>query len=190
MVKLSTYTTGDYNPGPLLKRVFWYLASLWFFENGWPWPMSFKRSVLRSFGAKVGVGVVIKPSVKIKYPWFFEVGDHSWIGEGVWIDNVAQVTLGHDVVLSQDAYLLTGNHDYKAESFDLMLGPIHVADGAWIAARSVVCPGVIMGKNAILTVGSVASGTLTASGIYSGNPAELQRKRSFRSDEVNPGREL
>jgi hypothetical protein len=35
--------------------------------------------LLRVFGAKVGKGVVIKPKVNIKYPWFLEIA--SWSEE-------------------------------------------------------------------------------------------------------------
>ena len=37
--------------------------------------------------------VVIKQRVNVKYPWKLEVGDFSWIGEDVWIDNLATVKI-------------------------------------------------------------------------------------------------
>lgn len=142
-----------------------------------PFPSSFKNRLLRLFGAKVGNGVVVKPNVNIKYPWFLEIGDECWVGEGVWIDNLAQVTIGSNVVLSQGAYLLTGSHDYKQESFDLILGEISLEDGVWIGAKATVCPGVTCKSHAVLSVGSVATKDLEAYGVYQGNPALMKRKR-------------
>jgi len=76
------------------------------------------------FGAKVGKGVVIKPSVNIKFPWKLKIGDHSWIGEGVWIDNLSDVIIGGHVALSQGCLLLTGSHDHRRETFDFLSAPI------------------------------------------------------------------
>lgn len=152
------------------------------FETVWPWPSRLKVGLLRVFGGKLGRGVVVKPSVKIKYPWFLKVGDHCWIGEQVWIDNLAQVTLGNHVVVSQGAYLLTGNHDYKSPHFDLSLGPIGIGDGAWIAARSIVGPGVTVGKLAVLGLGAVATQDLEERSVYGGNPAQRLRERILQDD--------
>ena len=97
--------------------------------------------LLRMTGASVGAGVVIKPRVTIKYPWKLAVGNHSWIGEQVWIDNLDQVTIGAHVCISQGALLLCGNHDYKKPTFDLITGPIVLEDGVWIGAKASVALG-------------------------------------------------
>lgn len=143
--------------------------------------MSLKVLVLKLFGATIGRGFVIKPAVNIKYPWFFSAGNNVWVGEHVWIDNLAPVTLGDNSCLSQGALLLTGNHDYRRRSFDLMHQPIVVEEGAWIGAKSVVCPGVTCHSHSVLAVGSVATRPLEAYGIYQGNPAVLVRKREIKA---------
>jgi putative colanic acid biosynthesis acetyltransferase WcaF len=131
------------------------------------------------FGAEVGKGVVIKPKVNIKYPWKLCIGDHCWIGEKVWIDNLAEVRLGNHVCLSQGAMLLCGSHNYKKRRFDLILGDIHLEDGVWIGAKAVVCPGVTAAPHSILAVSSVATRDLEAYTIYQGNPAQAKRKRTI-----------
>ncbi len=177
MIDLSTYSTGDYNPGSPFKRIVWIVVSRFFFETRFPWPSAIKVALLRCFGASVGEGAVIKPSVKIKYPWFLSIGDHCWIGENVWLDNVAAITIGNQVVLSQGAVLLTGNHDYKSKSFDLRAAPVVIRDFVWICAHAKVGPGVEVGEGTLLTLGSVATSSLASHGIYSGNPAERMRDR-------------
>lgn len=136
-----------------------------------------KVFLLRIFGAKVGKGVVIKPNVNIKYPWLLEIGDHTWIGERAWIDNLAQVKIGKNCCISQGAMLLCGNHNYKKPTFDLIVKPITLEDGAWVGALSVVCPGVTIKSHAILTVQSVATETLEPFALYKGNPAVRIRER-------------
>lgn len=138
---------------------------------------SIKISLLRLFGASIGSNVLIKPSVNIKYPWFLEIGDNVWIGENVWIDNLIKVTIGNNVCISQGAMLLSGNHNYKSVTFDLILGQVILEDGAWVGAKAIVCPGVTMCSHSILSVGSVATKDLDPYSIYQGNPATKVRGR-------------
>ena len=176
-VKLNQYNNDSYTPGSTFKKTLWYFTNMLFFKTLLPFPSSFKVRLLKYFGAKIGQGVVIKPDVNVKYPWFLEIGDDCWVGEGVWIDNLAQVTIDSNVVLSQSAYLLTGSHDYTKENFDLMLGEIVLEEGVWIGAKATVCPGVTCKSHSVLAVGSVATKDLEAYAIYQGNPAEMKRER-------------
>lgn len=179
-VNLSRYTPGLYRPGSLLRRATWYAVDIVFFSTALPWPSRIKRALLRLFGAEIGRGVVIKPRVQIKYPWYLQVGDHSWLGERVWIDNLSTVQIGSHCCLSQGALLLTGNHDWSKEGFDLKCQSITLEDGVWIGAKAKVAPGVHCGEHAVLSVGSVAIGPLQARTIYMGNPAVEVKKREIR----------
>jgi putative colanic acid biosynthesis acetyltransferase WcaF len=177
---LSKFDNSWYKPANKLKIILWYFTNMFLFKTMLPLPSSIKVKVLRAFGATIGTAVVLKPNVNIKYPWFLSIGDNCWIGEGVWIDNLAQVTIGNNVCLSQESYLLTGSHDYKKEAFDLILGEIVLEDGVWIGAKSVVCPSVVCKSHSILAVGSVATKDLEEYAIYQGNPAVFKRKRKIK----------
>ncbi len=168
---LATYATGQFSRGrPAALEALW-LVVQYLVVSSWLPGSAHRRWALRLFGAKIGAGVVIKPRVRVKFPWRLEVGDHSWIGEGAWIDNLAPVRIGANCCISQEAYLCTGNHDWRRETFDLVTLPITVRDGAWVAARAVVGPGVVIGDGAVLGLGSVATNNLAAWKIYSGCPA-------------------
>lgn len=163
----------------MLKRALWYRFCSTFFCSRFPFN-GFKIFLLRLFGAKVGKGVVIKPSVNIKSPWLLRIGDFAWIGEHVWIDNLVNVSIGANCCISQGALLLTGNHDYKKSTFDLVTGEIVLEEGVWIGAKATVCPGVTCHSHAVLIVGSVASSNLDAYGIYRGNPAVKVKEREIQ----------
>ena len=178
---LSIYNNSWYKPGSRIKQLLWYIASRIFINTYIPYPMAVKRMVLTSFGAKIGAKVVIKPKVNIKYPWFLVVGNNTWIGEKVWIDNLTLVNLGSNVCLSQGSFLLTGNHNYTKSGFDLIVKEILIEDGAWIGAQAIVCPGVKVGSHAVLTVNSVATSTLNPYSIYQGNPAKFVKNRNLIS---------
>src|SRR5882724_10849739 len=112
--QLYRYDNSWYSPGASsFKRLLWYFINALFFQMPFNPSSSVKVFFLRLFGAKLGKGINIKPGVNIKYPWFLEVGDDTWIGEEVWIDNLTTVKIGKNVCLSQGAMLLTGNHNYR-----------------------------------------------------------------------------
>ena len=175
---LSKYDNSWYKQAKsFIILIIWYYTNLFFFRNPYFPFVGFKPKILKLFGAKVGKGVVVKPSVNIKYPWLLEIGEYTWIGEGVWIDNLAMVKIGANVCLSQGAMLLCGNHNYKKSTFDLIVGDITLEDGVWIGAKSIVGPSVHCASHAVLAVNSVASSDLKAYSIYRGNPAEYVKER-------------
>jgi putative colanic acid biosynthesis acetyltransferase WcaF len=178
---LSKFNNDWYKPGSKLKRALWYCFNNFFLINKYNPFSGIKKGVLRLFGAKIGKAVVIKQRVNIKYPWKLEIGDHSWIGEGVWIDNLGDVKIGSHCCLSQGALLISGNHNYKKEAFDLMVGNIEMEDGVWIGAKSIVSGGVKCESHSILLSSSVAPSKMEAFGIYRGNPAEKIRERKIEA---------
>lgn len=176
-VDLSKFNNDWYKPGNIYKRFVWYLKNLFILKTSIPYPNRLKVFTLKFFGAKVGKGVIIKPCVNIKYPWLLEIGNNTWIGENVWIDNLGKVKIGNNVCISQGALLLCGNHNYKKETFDLIVGDITLEDGVWVGAKALVAPGVTMKSHSILAAGSVLTSDTEEYGIYQGNPAVLVRKR-------------
>jgi putative colanic acid biosynthesis acetyltransferase WcaF len=170
-MKLKGYKSNYMVKKPKLQQLIWYVFSAIVFESSLFPIYCLKNGVLKLFGAKIGTGVVIKPKVYIKYPWHLEICNDVWIGEGVRIDNLALVKLGSNVCVSQNAFLLTGNHNYRSAAFELMTGPITIEDEVWVGASSVVCPNTVLSQGTIITVGSVISGKTNANRVYRGNPA-------------------
>ncbi len=170
-VDLSIYKVPPYSGRGPFTRTLWYFTSLLLFESGWFLAGGIKVRLLRLFGARIGRGVVIKPHVRIKFPWRLVVGDYVWIGQGVWLDNLATVTIGSHVCVSQGSYFCTGGHDHRRVTFDLVTREIAVADGAWVGAFARVMGGVAVGANAIVAAGSVVTRDVPPAEIVGGNPA-------------------
>jgi len=175
---LSNYSNHPYNPGgSAVKRFLWFYTNAIFLKTSLLPLNGFKATLLRLFGAKIGENLTIKPGVSIKYPWHLTIGDNTWIGEDVWIDCLVSVTIGSNACISQGAMLLTGSHNYKKTTFDLITGNIVLEDGAWIGAKAVVNQGITVSTHAVLTTGSIATKNLEAYSIYQGNPAIKIRDR-------------
>ena len=180
-VDLTQTSRRGYDPGrPFAYRALWLVVEAAIMLNPIVTPYSLKRWVLRRFGARIGRGVLIKPNVHVKHPWHLEIGDHAWIGERAWIDNFVTVRIGANTVVSQGAYLCTGNHDWSDPGMGLVVKPITVEDGAWVGAFARIAPGVTMGREAILTLGSVLLEDAKEGGVYTGNPAVRVRERTIR----------
>ena len=180
-VELNKFDGSNFDKGAgFIKITLWYFVNALIVRASWNPFMGIKVALLRAFGAKIGKGLVIKNNVIIKSPWYLTIGDDCGLGEGCWIDNLDRVTIGSNVCISQGAMLLTGNHDYTHPTMPYRNAPISIEDGAWIGAQTTVCPGVTVHRNAILTVGSVATKDMVANGIYQGNPAVKIRERIIK----------
>ena len=180
-VQLGRYDNSWYDPGgTFLKRALWFFFGQPILRAAWMPSSGLRVSLLRAFGSRIGAGVVIKPSVDVKYPWHLVIGNDCWIGEHCWIDNLTTVRLGNDVCVSQGAYFCTGNHNWSDPAFGLMIAPIQLGDGSWAGAKCILTPGAVLGPGAIAAAGSVVSGTVPEFEIYAGNPARFVRRREIK----------
>ncbi len=104
LVDLRNYDNAWYHPGgSLLKRIVWMMVGQPCLASKWLPGSGFRVRILRAFGARVGSGVVIKPSVRVKYPWHLELGEACWIGEDCWIDNLTTVRIGANACICVQA---------------------------------------------------------------------------------------
>lgn len=175
----KNFDTGGFQIGAsVLKQFLWYFTDAFFFKSRIIPISSILVFVLRLFGAKIGKQVRIKPGIHIKYPWKLIIGDYSWLAD-CYIENLDWVKIGENCCISQQAILMTGNHNYRRTTFDLITGPITIEQGAWIGAGCMVGPGVSVHNHAVLSMGSVATKSLDAYGIYKGNPAIKVKEREI-----------
>lgn len=175
-MRLDQYNANEFDRGVNIAfESLWYVLGVLLAS---PIPGSrWRVALLRAFRARIGSGCVVKPGVRVKFPWRLDVGDYCWIGECVWIDNLAKVSIGNNVCISQGAYLCTGSHDWQKSSFNLLTAPIIVKDHAWLCANVTVAPGTKIESGAVLGLGSVGGGVLNEWTIYKGNPAISVKKR-------------
>lgn len=155
--QLAKFSPGAYDRGRgRLWQILWFATMNLIFMKWW-FPARLRPMLLRSFGASVGPGVLIRHRVRVLWPWKLTIGRDSWIGEGVWILNLEPVTIGDNVCLSQEAFLCTGSHDARDPTFGYDNAPIAVGDGAWVCARAVVLRGTEVAPGRTVAAGTVFS---------------------------------
>lgn len=155
----------------------WWLVQATLFRGSPQIFYGFRRWLLRLFGARIGEGVIIRPSVRIPYPWKLRIGDHSWIGDDAVLYCFAEIIIGRDVVVSQKSYLCAGTHNYRKATFDIEAFPIVIEDEAWVAADVFVAPGVTIGKGAVVGSRSSVFTDIPAMMVCVGSPARAVHAR-------------
>jgi len=176
-VNLARFQNTSFSRGASVwKEGLWWVARSLFFAPWFPLPSALRCAVLRLFGARVGCGVVIRSQVNITFPWHLEIGDHVWIGDEVLILSLAPVRIGSHVCISQRAFLCTGSHNFKKETFDLITKPIVIEESCWIAASVFIGPGVTLRKHSVCAAGTVLLRDAGPGAIVSGNPAVAQAR--------------
>jgi len=171
---LNIYDNSDFDRGASRwKEALWMFVRCLFFQNSFPWPSDVRVELLRSFGAKIGRGVVIRANVNISFPWRLIIGDNVWIGEDVGILSLALVEIGSSVCISQRAYLCTGSHDFRNSDFKLKTASIVIGDRTWVAASAFIGPGITIGSDSVIAAGAVVFSDIPANSFVRGNPAEV-----------------
>src|SRR4051794_21734933 len=129
----------------------WYVQLWWIVEAVMfrPSPQvlyGWRRFLLRCFGAKIGEGVIIRPTVRTQFPWRVTIGDYSWVGDDVVLYSLGTIRIGSHAVVSQKSYLCAGTHDYTKADFPIVGLPITIEDECWLATDVYVAPGVTIGR--------------------------------------------
>lgn len=163
-----------------LLRVIWGLAWLILARFTPPPLHGWRRLVLRAFGARVGRGARVHGGVRIWLPANLELGENCLVGPGVHLYNQGRITIGARTVISQGAHLCASSHDISDPDFQLILRPIRIGAGAWVAAEAFVGPGVTIGDGAVIGARAALFEDAAAGGVYAGNPACLIKQRQLR----------
>ena len=134
-VDLRKYNQSWYERGkPGWFVLLWWLVQAIIFPLT-PQPLyGVRRLILNLFGAKIGQGVLIRPTARFTYPWKIVIGDYSWIGDDVVLYSLERIEIGKHCVISQKSYLCTGSHNIEDPTFGLQTAGITIGNGTWVAA--------------------------------------------------------
>lgn len=170
---------------PYPRRVY-VLRALWLLVQYTVWPLLPTRFhprrtiLLRLFGARCAWHVKIARSVKVQMPWDLSIGPFSSLGERVNLYNLGGLEIGDHTVISQDAYLCGGTHDYTDPTLPLVRKKIVIGPHVWIGAGAFVGPGVTIGQGAVIGARAVVVHDVAPWTVVAGNPARVIKQRIMR----------
>jgi len=173
-------TPADFRGKGKIYTQLWWSVDAIFFRLSPKFMYGFRRALLRIFGAKIGKGVLIRPSAKITYPWKLTIGDYSWIGDDSIIYNLGQIDIGSNVAIAHRVYLCSGFHEIDKVTFDIGANPIVIEDEVWLPNDVFVGPGVLIGRGAVIGARSSVFTNMPEGMICYGSPAKPIKPRIIK----------
>ncbi|GAB4187478.1 MAG: hypothetical protein Kow00105_02120 [Phycisphaeraceae bacterium] len=163
-----------------LGRAIWMLIGKPIFRMSFHNWYGFRAAILRLFGARIGTGVAIRPTVNIEVPWMVEIDDDATIGDYAIIYSLGNVTIGKRAIISQYSHLCAGTHDYTDHAFKLIRAPITVGSDVWIGTDAFIGPGVTIGDLSVVGARSSVYKDLPPKMVCVGNPARPIKERILK----------
>lgn len=177
-INLQLYDQSGFDRGRSTPYILlWWLIQAIFFPLTLHNAHRLRCSLLRLFGAKIGTGVVIRPTARITYPWKLTIGDYSWIGDNVVLYSLDEINIGSHSIISQNCYLCTGSHNIHSPNFTLKTAPITIGNGVWVASDCFIAQGIKIGSNSIIGARSTVLSNIPAEYLAWGNPCKPYKNR-------------
>lgn len=155
----------------------WWLVQATLFRWSPQFAYGLRAWLLRAFGAKVGRGVIIRPTVTVTYPWKVSIGDYAWVGDDAVLYSLGEINIGANAVVSQRSYLCAADHDHTQVDFPIRSRKIVIGAQAWLAADVFVAPGVIIGEGAVIGARSSVFKNMPAGMVCFGYPCRVIKSR-------------
>lgn len=141
-----------------------------------------RTALLRAAGIPIGAGSLFLGPLNVTGPGdvraLLSVGSRSFITGPLHVDLGAAVRIGNNVQLGHDVALLTVDHEIGPSEHrctNPVMAPIAIGDGAWLASRVLVLPGVTVGKGAVVAAGAVVTRDVAPDTLVAGVPARFVR---------------
>ena len=139
---------------------------------------NFPNHKVRLFYLRNILNIKIGHSTSINMGCFFagnniEIGNNTVVNRNIYFDGRAgKITIGNNVSISFDVCFLTMSHDVNNPFFKTFTSDIFIEDYVWIGIRSIIFPGVIMGKGSVLGALSLANKSIEEFSINVGIPSK------------------
>src|SRR5688500_15433904 len=184
--RLDRYATYHYTFREYARRFLWELCQRLLVLPSPRRAYGWRRFWLRAFGASIHPTVRIRSRVRVTHPWLLRIERWAIVGDGATLYNLGPMSIGPHVLISHDAYLCGGTHDYREPSLPLVRAPITIEGGAWVCAGAFVGPGVTVGANSIVGARAVVTKDVPTGVIVGGNPAQFikDRPRPYVNNDV------
>ena len=157
----------------LMIRVLWGISEFLFWKPSPVCAWGFRAWLLRLFGAKIGRGVRIHPSVKVIIPWNITLEDRVRVHERAILYALGEICIGEGSEIGPMSHLCAGTHDFTCPEFTLIREPIHLGSRCILGAGSFVAPNVTLGSKTVLMPRSAMYSCSEPGTCYQGNPAKL-----------------
>lgn len=139
-----------------------------------------RKLYLRFLGMRIGERVHIYEGFHIRNAKGILLEDGVSVGPKVLLDGREGLHIGKSVTIGYEAIIWTLNHDYNDIHFCSKGAPVQIKDYAWICSRSIILPGVTVGKGAVIASGAIVTKDINDYEIVAGIPARVIGHREIK----------
>ncbi len=146
----------------------------------------FRKSMYRLCGMKING--TIHMWARFYDPRGISIGEDTIIGDHVFLDGRARLKIGDHVDIASGVMIYNSEHDLTAEDFTATLAPVEIEDYVFIGPRSIIMPGVKIGRGSAVAAGAVVTHDVPDFSIVGGIPAKVIGERLNKNPKYHLGR--
>lgn len=110
---------------------------------------------------------------------FFRAGHFLHMGRDSFVNTARAVTLGTEVGLGMGTKVFThGAYLSALDGFPVAFGEVSIGDNVWLPG-AIVNPGISIGSNVVVGVGSVVTRSIASGSLVAGTPATVLRLNEY-----------
>jgi len=147
-----------------------------------------RRFFYRLAGMKIGKGSTIHMETRFYYPKNIIIGEDSIVGEKAVLDGRDRLFIGNHVAVASEVMIYNSEHDINDEYFTPLCAPVTIEDYCFIGPRTIILPGVRIGRGAVIAAGAVVTKDVPPYAIVGGIPAKIIGERKNKSLHYKLGR--
>ncbi|HUQ85027.1 MAG TPA: DapH/DapD/GlmU-related protein [Candidatus Limnocylindrales bacterium] len=147
-----------------------------------------RRFFYRLAGVQIGSGSAIHMGARFYNPRNITIGNGTIIGEGIVLDGRDKLSIGNHVDIASDVMIYNSQHDIEDPHFGGINAPVRIGDYVFIGPRSIILPGVNIGKGAVIAAGSVVTKDVKEFEMVGGVPAKIIKERVLKELNYKLGR--
>jgi maltose O-acetyltransferase len=147
-----------------------------------------RRLIYWAAGIRIGQHAHMHMGAQFYLPSNIKIGEGSIIGQNIFLDGRAKLTIGKHVDIASDVLIYNSEHDINSEYFQASLAPVAIDDYVFIGPRAIILPGVKIGKGAIVGAGAVVTKDVPDYAIVGGIPAKIIGERDLKDLHYHLGR--
>lgn len=148
----------------------------------------FRLLIYKLAGVEIGKGSRIHIGARFFDPTNITIGQDSIIGDNVFLDGRDKLRIGDHVDIASQVMIYNCEHDIEAEDFHAVAAPVEIRDYVFIGPRTIILPGVKIGKGAVIAAGAVVTKDVLEYKIVGGVPAQIIGERKLKDLHYKLGR--
>lgn len=176
-ISYTPVQTTPFSVSEKIKQRLWEIIQGTVFRYSPFFARKFRVFLLNLFGAKISYSCSVESTAFIYHPWKLSMGFKSSLGRNSYISCEGGVNIGQYVCVGRDVNILSGSHNISSKLFEMIISPITIKDGAWIATGAYVLPGISIGNSSVVGAASMVTKDVPDNMVAAGNPVRLIKKR-------------